>query len=67
MHFYCTGNNFGGCNDGFEKNNQSYAGQRKRPRDLLYFCKRLHLHVGKTPIDDAGYLPKTPCFIDMEE
>ena len=39
-------------------NSQSYAVQRKRPCDLLYFCKRFRLHVGKTPIDDPDQYGK---------
>ena len=38
-----------------DRNYHSNAVQRKRPSDLLHFCKRFRLHVGKTPIDGAGY------------
>ena len=44
---------FSGCNYRLERNSASHAVRRKRPRDLLYFCKRFRLHVGKTPIDSA--------------
>ena len=37
-----------------ERNSQRDAVRRKRTRDLLDVCKRFRLHVGKTPIDDAG-------------
>ena len=46
MHFYCTDNNFGGYNDGLERNSQSHAMQRKHPRDLLYFLQTLSFTRG---------------------